>query len=422
MKTSYLAGLIVLSLALCVSCSSLQPDIHIRPEDCTRRQGSGRHPAGADSLAEIMIPQEGLFLTAVSYPEGYDWRRDTAYRTQTGKILLLRVHDLRELSAGSGILAVDTLLALEAGGGKAVSLDADRHQFIGGHLYTECLTESRTVYRRDGRTVLLAPEAEYLRGILPLGDHVYTLSQRMKEGGFVLRRNWKQVFLSEDGILRGSLTDPGCGRTGALFEDSGQACFFYEGEDGALRLVRDGQEQSVTLPANLKQLYDIRCFEGMICLACQIRQRLPVLYFGSRKYDLSSTFPFSSEKLDFRLLRLGDEIRLSGTLRGTSNPQLYTGLWSETRLLRLLYGRCEWLEEDVYLRREGLQLTAAGFQGTEYALDPEAGSLMMPGCAWSGKEVLYLALSRSGNCPALWVNGRSYSIPLNGFLTSVILL
>jgi hypothetical protein len=326
------------------------------------------------------------------------------------------------LPADQETVAVDTILSLTAGAGKAVSLDADRHQFLGGHLYSECLTDSRTVYRRDGQTVLLTPEAEYLRGILPLGDDLYTLSQRMKEGGFILRRNWKQVFLSEDGILRGSLTDPSYGRTGALFEEGGQACFFYEAADGVWRLVRDGREETVTLPAHLKKLYDVRYFEGKICLACQIRQRQPVIYVGTQKYDLSSTIPFPAEKLGFQLLRLGDELRLSGMLRMNASQHLCTGMWSPTRLLHVLYGRCDWLGEEVYLRREGLQLVAAGFCGTEYALGPEVGNLMMPACAWPGEKALYLALSRAGENPVLWVNGRSYPIPLNGFLTSVTLL
>lgn len=419
MKTSFVTGLYVLSLAFCFSCERLQPDIRIRKEDTCRHYGSGRHPSSADSLVQTQIPREGLFLTAVSYPEGYDWRRDTAYRTQTGQLQLLYI---RDLPADQEAVAVDTILSLMAGAGKAVSLDADRHQFLGGHLYTECLTDSRTVYRRDGQTVLLTPEAEYLRGILPLGDDLYTLSQRMKEGGFILRRNWKQIFLSEDGILRGSLTDPSYGRTGALFEEGGQACFFYEASDGVWRLVRDGREQTVTLPAYTKKLYDVRYFEGKICLACQIRQHQPVVFVGTQKYDLSSTLPFPAEKLGFQLLRLGNELHLSGTLRMNASQQLYTGMWSSTRLLRVLYGRCDWLGEEVYLRREGLQLVAAGFCGTEYALGQEDGNLMMPACAWPGEEALYLALSHVGDNPVLWVNGRSYPIPLNGFLTSVTLL
>ena len=420
MKSSIRTGLGFLFFLWVLSCGRMEPDIHIKRADTEHRLAGGRIPRGKDSTQQIIIPRDGLFLTAVCYPEGYDWRRDTAHGTLKGRLLLLRIGDVRSILAGQGQPRVDTLLALEAGAGKAVSLDADRHQFIGGHLYTQCITERGTVYRRDGQTVLLASEPEYLRGILPLGEDIYTLSQRMSEGGLILRRNWKQLFQTQDAVLHGSLADPAFGRTGALFEDGGEACFLYRNGDGEWRLVRNGKALDLPLPAHLTKLYDIRCFDGTVCMACQIRQRQPVLYIGSKKHDLSATTLFPGEKLSFQLLRLGGAIRLSGTLRMNWNQQIYTCLWSDSHLLQTAAGRIDWLGEKDYLRREGRRLLAATANGREYPFDGDTALLIMPQCAWEEDGKLFLALSRYDGSPVLWVNGQSCPLPLNGFLTSVL--
>ena len=139
-------------------CEQLEPGISMRRSgDLLSRKERGRTPRSGgvtDSTgAPVVIPPDGLFVTAVAYPEGYDWRRDTARGSVRGRVLLLRLRDGADAGPGPGAetspaaepdwgagaspAAFDTILALEAGAGRAVSLDADRHQFTGGHLYRD---------------------------------------------------------------------------------------------------------------------------------------------------------------------------------------------------------------------------------------------------------------------------------------------
>ena len=434
MKTSIF---LVLALCLALSCDRLDPDITVRHGATFPNHDNGRPPRGAsDSTGgPVVIPPDGLFVTAVAYPEGYDWRRDTARGDIRGRLLLLRMRD--------GAAGCDTVLSLEAGAGRPVSLDPDRHQFAGGHLYTQCITEAGTVYRRDGRTVLLSQEREYLRGILVMDDGagtLYTLSQRLDgDGGFVLRRNWKPVLTREGGRIHGSFGESSFGPTGALFADGGQACFFYEQDSSDWILVRAGngstspdspgrevQEIPVTLPDGITRLYDLRCHNGTLYFVCRWKQREPVLYIGSKKYDLSATLPTPGQKSGFRLIPSDDGIRISGTVRLSYNQRLCTGLWSENSLVKLIDGRCDWLDPETFLRKENGRITGAGIDEKYYSLSG-SGTLMMPSCAYRNGHDLYLALTGSGNVgavsyPALWINGQSIPLPLNGFLSSVVLL
>ena len=411
-----------LLLAAAFGCDRLTPESTRHRGDTFLRHDGDRPPRGGvatDSTGgPVVIPSDGLFVTVVAYPDGYDWRRDTARGDIRGQLLLLRLRD--------GAAAFDTVLALEAGAGRPVSLDPDRHQFIGGHLYTQSVSEAGTVYRRDGRTVFLSQEREYLRGILALDEHLYTLAQRLDgAGGFVLRRNWNPVLTREGGRIHGSFGEPSFGPGGALFADGGEPCFFYE-KEGEWLLVRDGKEESVTLPNRITQLYDIRCFDGVTCLACRWKKREPVLYVGSKKYDLSTTLMVSAQKSGFRLLRADKGIRVSGSIRLNYNQRLYTALWSEKSMLKTLEGRCDWLPDATgtemlaYVRKEDGRVTTAGVGQTLYTIE-NGGTLMMPQCACLTGDRLYLALTGPSH-PILWVNGQSIPLPLNGFPTSVTLI
>lgn len=420
MKTSVLAGLCTALMVLSVACERMAPDIHIRRSDTFPREGrQGRDiAAGKDSTGQVVIPPDGLFVTAVSYPEGYDWRRDTAHGSVRGRILLLRA---REKSV------FDTILSLEAGPGKAVSLDPDRHHFVGGHLYTECFTESGTVYRCDGQTVLRVAEREYVRGILALDGDLYVLSQRLSGEGFHLRKNWKPFLMYGEGRLYGSLGDMAFGRKGALFEDGGQACFFYEDTDGDRHLVRGKEDRTVALPKRVATLYDIRCFDGTVCLVCRTTgKHAPVLYVGNKKYDLTATISAPSQLSGFSLFRYGGEVGFRGTFRLDWNQTLYTGRWTQSRQAESHPGTCFWLEDGSYILKQDGKVVAARHGTVEYALT-DGGSLTMPQCVCLSPDTLYLALTPTGlgagtARPWLWADGVRTEIGLNGCLTSVTLL
>ena len=219
-------------------------------------------------------------------------------------------------------------------------------------------------------------------------------------------------------------------------------CFFYDntGSDGGWILVRcragsEGQsseaaarevrEEPVTFPDGITQLYDLRCYDGVLCVACRWKQREPVLFVGNKKYDLSATFPTPAAKSGFRLLCGDAGIRISGAVRLRYNGRLYTCLWSEKRLLATKEGHCDWWDPEFFVRKENGRVVETGIDGCSYPL--EGGTLMMPACAFRTGSDLYLALAgdSTGNddpvpgSPVLWHNGESIPLIFNGFPTSV---
>lgn len=447
MKTSLLGGLCALVILLSPACDRPDPDIRVRRNDILNGHGRGRNSAGDTEEPPVAIPPDGLFLTAVAYPPDYDWRRDTARGDVRGRVLLLRMRDadLAGLRTGGRTgAAFDTLLALEAGAGRAVSLDPDRHQFCGGHLYTQCLTGACTVWRRDGRTLLLSPEREYLRGILPVDTTLYTLVQRLDAGGFTLRRNGKCLFQRDGGRIRGSLGDLLCGTAGALSPDSGQACFLYQTAGGDWMHVRGQEESAVPVPSKLAQVYDLRCFGGTVHLVGKgTNGREPIVYAGDRRLDWSVLMGTPVELGSLRLDRSDGAVSVVGNFLVTRTGRLYSGRWQDGRLLDVREGQRDWLEGGAWLQRRDGRIVAAHHGGTDYPLDG-GGTLMMPACACVTPDALWLGLTvygetgspvgagddgaakaggnGSGAQAVLWVNGLSMPVGINGYLTSVTLL
>ena len=427
MKTSILTGYFALMLLLPACCSTLEPDIRVRRNDILNHHGNGRNPARNDTAAvPVTIPPDGLFLTAVDYPPGYDWRRDTARGDVRGRVLLLRLRDASgppsSLATTSAPAAFDTILALEAGAGRAVSLDPDRHQFIGGHLYTQCLTEAGTVWQCDGRTLLLSAEREYLRGILPTDSTLWTLAQRLDgSGGFVLRRNGRPQIQREGGRIHGSTGDFLFGATGALSPDGDGACFLYQDEAGGWHHVKDREETAVPKPAKLAEVYDARCYGGTVILAGRGTNRNePVVYAGDARADWSVQMGTPVELSGLRLHCADGTVSVVGNFLVTRVGRTYSARWKDGKLLDTREGRRDWLEGNAWLMRQNGRLVSAHHGGTDYPLDPD-GTLMMPACACVTDDALFLALTVYGSHPVLWVNGRSIPIGLNGFLTSVSL-
>ena len=194
-----------------------------------------------------------VYMTAIEFPEGYDWRRDTSFGEVQGRLVLYR----------------DSLRVLEvpAGPGYPAGLDPDLHHFAGGHIYTEYCTEGKTVIGRDGKTLFSYPGRELLCGLLVEGDDVYTLGRSRSGGGFSLRRNGEELFSRPDGGIAAHFSANPAYLSGALYRDRGHMYFSYwrpleEGSEIKLwYVVEDGVESRVEVPDG--RMYDIRIRDGM---------------------------------------------------------------------------------------------------------------------------------------------------------------
>ena len=133
----------------------------------------GSHRDGYIPPPVLQPSDTSVFMTAVEFPPGYDWRRDSSFGEVSGRIVLYRDSvRILEVPAGPGCLAC---------------MDADLHHLIDGHLYTESCTSAGTVVSRDGEMLFSYPGRELLCGMLVEGRDVYTLGRDRSGGGFSLR-------------------------------------------------------------------------------------------------------------------------------------------------------------------------------------------------------------------------------------------
>ena len=185
---------------------------------------SGGHSGSSDSSAVIPPPaaDTSVLVSAVEFPEDYDWQRDTAFGQVSGKILLLR----------GGV----RILEIPAGADGKASLDPDMHHLVDGHLYTEYSDGTGTYISRDGERLFTFEGREYLRGLLHMDGHLYTLSQRRDGKGFLLRQDGEVLLDKDAGIVLKSFRDYPDRQSGALYENEGKVCFHYSRGTGSERV------------------------------------------------------------------------------------------------------------------------------------------------------------------------------------------
>ena len=191
-----------------------------------------------------------IYMTALEFPEGYDWRRDTSFGEVQGRIVLYR-DSVR-------------ILEIPAGPGSLASLDPDLHHLVAGHVYTESCTTDETVIGLDGERLFSYPGRELLCGLLAGVGEVYTLGRNRSGSGFSLRRNGEVLFSRTEGSVPAHFSARPEYSSGALYRDGDHMYFSYWQPAGAGRewyVVEDGTESRVEVPD--ERMYDIRIRDGV---------------------------------------------------------------------------------------------------------------------------------------------------------------
>lgn len=208
MRTSSLL-LAVTAAALLTGCIFEDPiPARGKPrQECDRPPSKEDSGPGGNPKADTAV-----YISAVRFPESYDWRADSARGAVEYEVLLLRDSaEILTIPSSSGI----------------VSPDPDTHHIIGGHLYTEAIKDGLTVICRDGQMLFSFEGCEILKGLLPCEDGVYTLSATQDGESLILRRDGVPLLERKAGTAFGDLLDPSYGSTGALYDDEGELCFCY---------------------------------------------------------------------------------------------------------------------------------------------------------------------------------------------------
>lgn len=220
-----------------VSCSKMS----LFPQPRSRTEAGGRRP-----VSETEAGQRDLhvYLTAVVWPEDYDWQRDTAAAEPS--LLLLR----------DGETWLRTAL-----------LDGSVHRWRNGHLWESGFRDGVTLLLRDGKEFARWEGEEALKGFLTERDGVYTLTQRVGTPGVRLRRSGELLFADDRGTVLGSMDESGWDG-GALAKDAEELCYgYFAPSDGGRREFRfmEGTELfRLVPPEEWTEIYDARRLGGIL--------------------------------------------------------------------------------------------------------------------------------------------------------------
>lgn len=373
-------------------------DGHLPRMDTTRRgRDSTAHSQSTDpQWLPVARPDTILYYTAVRFPKGYDWQRDSAYGHVDFELLLYR--DSRPL------------LTLEYGPEAPFCADPDRHHILSGHLYTERMSGSETRIGKDGEELFRFDGREFLVGLLADGDDLYTLSRTANGKGFSYRKNGQILLTRTEGTPFGSMSDPSYGPGGALYRENGQVVFCFRSgyiTSFSHYLVRDGVETRLDSILPGQNILDIKLH-------------------GDQIYTLQPSF-FKSLLYEGRIWPEEQGYSVTGRFSdgrgGTFSGLLAAGEWTVQQTL------CA-EEASIYYDPQGACAVAAGADGSVRWYMP-AGSGSSDGachffsaaCATlMGKRfVLALNPKDSSRSPVIRDGTRVRELDLYGYVSRVSL-
>jgi len=368
----------------------------------THEPVSGRHRE-ADSTTLDIPPGEHVYLTAVRYPDGFDWELDTCAVEGTVWIdLYLDGQRIRSWPAGA-------------------SVHPDMHRFTGGHLYADYSTATETVVLCDGAELFRFPGREAIRGFLVREDGIHTLGQDRDGNGFTHRVDGREVFRSENGAIIG---DPDAG--GGVLTESGEDVYY------ACRLPSErGMEYRVMQNAEVfrsEAVSDgIRAFGflgGKICRVESARRRL---LFRVDEQESALAVKGGEALLWCRMIPWGEKVLALLCVTGpegkryflqASDGQTFQPAAGETVSEVLADGsRMGWTVTGADGNLQRLRWSDGG------SLSVSAETYLTSGrCALLRDGHLHLALTGRGGAPNRYQkDAESVEIPFNGYFTSVVI-
>lgn len=397
MRLPVLLPLAVLLLTACVR----EPLLPGTPRFIHEPAAGGRK-AGGDPHASTPEAEPGghVWLTAVRYPDGFDWEQDTCAVEGTVWIDLYR--DL------------ERVLSVPAG----ASVHPDMHRFTGGHLYSDASTDSETVVRRDGEELFRFPGRESLRGFLVREDGVHTLGQDRDGNGFTLRVDGRTVLRSETGTVFGTLDGTGPGGLDGSGEDDVFSCRIPS-EKGFEYRVMQGAEVLRSLPAT-DGVDAFGFVGGKVCRVMNVRRRT-VLEVDGKETPMDNR---TGEVLLWcRMLSWGDDVVVLACVSGIEKRRTF--LQSAAGWLFMPVGnvgdcltgegRMGWTETDGEGNLLRVCLSEGGAFPVAKGMRLAAGS-----CARLAGGHLYMALTGRGGVPNRFqTDAESVEVPFNGYFTSV---
>lgn len=149
------------------------------------------------------LPSRGsIYASAIIFPEGYNWRKDSLSGAMPRSLALFKDRDM--------------ILELPVSESNCVREDMDMHTLAEGHLYTFFHSRGGTVIKKDGIGILHLSETERIVDFLSDAAGIYTVSVPLQGAGWRLRKNGAELLRQTDGRP-----------LGRLHMDMGKICFPY---------------------------------------------------------------------------------------------------------------------------------------------------------------------------------------------------
>ena len=114
-----------------------------------------------------------IYFCAVDFPQGYDWRRDSACGNSSATLRIYR--------------NFEPVASFDTGESSCIGTDPDTHHWLNGNLYTEYNLYDQTVISRNGKELFRYEGKEFLKGLLEIDGDIWTLGQNCSGRGFSLR-------------------------------------------------------------------------------------------------------------------------------------------------------------------------------------------------------------------------------------------
>ena len=359
------------------------------------------------NVGKVDPDRKVTYVTAVEYPEGYDWRSDVEKGSVKCSLVVY----------ADGV----PMMKVPAGDEYEVSSDPDMHRMSEGHLYTDYSTDSETVIKKNGKEVIRYQGREMICGLLADGNNVYTLGHPRKGEGFTFRRNG-EILVGRD-----------CGRSFArLYRDGPSICFAFSEpvmsqKDTISRYyhVKDGNVSQAAVREDVRKVWDILSSDDEVCyLASVVGISSPVLFHSGRMQALD--MPEGAEMLTCRLLAEDGFIYVEGLYICPGRP-VTSGIWD-------VEGKADLFDEgmtvsSICMGGDGICCVLNGTSSYRNGLIYRCGEMfqMPEGYASVGSNpammidgIFHAGLSSlEGEEPLIWKDGITTRLDMNGFISTI---
>lgn len=354
----------------------------------------------------ISDPYNVCYLTAMDYPDGYDWRSDPEKGRVKCKLILY----------ADGI----PILKIPVGDTYMVSSDDERHRVLAGDLYTDYTDGVSTVVKKNGKVLYVCDVAETLESMLVSEGHIHALSVPLGGNGFRYRVDGELVVERDSGKFYSRMT---------LHKDTVSFCFSQntmtaQGMKTNSYCVKNGKVKKIDLGGTVSHVWDMMLHKGQLYMVVTYNSGFgPVLVNGLNKEYVNH---FLTQ--DMLYCRFVDSDRIC-----VSTRCIYAALNYMTDFL--------WFENSYwYMYRTGQTLSAIYVDEESYnaVINPSEDS---PGLIFKGtgafgmpegyyvrgrnpilrkdSRLIVGLTSRSGDHPLVWTDGSVDTLDINGYITGM---